>query len=225
MDTNKIEAETRTAVRKGVGRLRRTGKLPAVMYGAAAEPVAIQLDSHDAAILLNRIQGTVLIDLEVDGKIHKTVVRETQRDVVRGNLLHIDFLKVAMDQTIVTTVPVTIVGEAPVLSQGDYMIVTLLNEVQIECLPGDLIGNIDISAEEFTDPDSVVSAGDLSVPKGITLLSSPEDVIARVSFASRVTEEEEAEDEEFDAEDFEVLERGKDEEGDVAGEQSKTSDE
>ena len=225
MDTNKIEAETRTAVRKGVGRLRRTGKLPAVMYGAAAEPVAIQLNSHDAAILLNRLQGTVLIDLEVDGKVHKTVVRETQRDVVRGNLLHIDFMKVAMDQTIVTTVPISIIGEAPVLSQGDYMIVTLLNEVQIECLPGDLIGNINISAEEFTDPDSVVSVGDLFIPKGITLLSSPEDVIARVSFASRVTEEEEAEDEEFDAEDFEVLEHGKDEEGDVAGEQPETSDE
>ena len=225
MDTNKIEAETRTAVRKGVGRLRRTGKLPAVMYGAAAEPVAIQLNSHDAAILLNRLQGTVLIDLEVDGKVHKTVVRETQRDVVRGNLLHIDFMKVAMDQTIVTTVPISIIGEAPVLSQGDYMIVTLLNEVQIECLPGDLIGNINISAEEFTDPDSVVSVGDLFIPKGITLLSSPEDVIARVSFASRVTEEEEAEDEEFDAEDFEVLERGKDEEGDVAGEQPETFDE
>lgn len=225
MDTNKIEAETRTAVRKGVGRLRRTGKLPAVMYGAAAEPVAIQLNSHDAAILLNRLQGTVLIDLEVDGKVHKTVVRETQRDVVRGNLLHIDFMKVAMDQTIVTTVPISIIGEAPVLSQGDYMIVTLLNEVQIECLPGDLIGNINISAEEFADPDSIVSVGDLFMPKGITLLSSPEDVIARVSFASFVTEEEEAEDEEFDAEDFEVLERGKDEEGDVAGEQPETSDE
>ena len=225
MDTDKIEAETRTAVRKGVGRLRRNGKLPAVMYGAAAEPVAIQLDTHEASILLNRMQGTVLIDLEVDGKVHKTVVRETQRDVVRGNLLHIDFLKVAMDQTIVATLPVTIVGEAPVLSQGDYMIVTLLNEVQIECLPGDLINNIDISAEEFADPDSVVSAGDLFMPKGITLLSSPEDVIARVSFASRVTEEEEAEDEEFDAEDFEVLERGKGEEDDVVGEQPESSDE
>lgn len=224
MDTNKIEAETRTTVRKGVGRLRRKGKLPAVMYGPAADPVAIQLDAHDAAILLNRIQGTVLIDLEVDGKVHKTVVRETQRDVIRGNLLHIDFMKVAMDQTIVTTVPVTIVGEAPVLSQGDYMIVTLLNEVQIECLPGDLINNVDVSAEEFTDPNSVLTAGDLFLPKGITLLSAREDVIARVSYASRVTEEEEAEDEVFDAEDFEVLERGKDEEDDVAGGQPESSD-
>ncbi|MFQ5408019.1 MAG: 50S ribosomal protein L25 [Anaerolineales bacterium] len=209
MDNVRIEASTRTAVRKGLGKLRREGQLPGVMYGGKSDPRAIQMDAHNVGLVLDRLQGTVLIDLAVDGDVHKTVVRDVQRDVLRGNLLHVDFLEVAMDQTIVTMVPVHLVGEAPVLSEGDYMISQLLTEVEIECLPGDLIANIDVSAEELTTPQSVISVEDLFAPKSITIMNDPDDVVARVAFATRVVEQEEEEEvAEFDAEAVEVVERG-----------------
>ena len=92
MEIVELSANIRTRKRKGIKALRREGLLPAVVYGALPEPLAVQLDTHSTTQILRRLHGTTLIDLKVAGRTHKSLVREVQRDVIRGHLMHIDFL-------------------------------------------------------------------------------------------------------------------------------------
>ncbi len=116
MQTTSLTAEHRTAVRKGLGPLRRNGYLPAVLYGADKSPVPIQLNSRETSKTINRIAGTVLIDLHLDGQVRKTLLREIQRNFVTDEILHIDFYEVAMDRVMRVSIPVRLVGTSPAVA-------------------------------------------------------------------------------------------------------------
>ncbi|MCS6911264.1 MAG: hypothetical protein NZM11_11970, partial [Anaerolineales bacterium] len=85
-----LNAERRTVTGKKVNALRRAGWLPAVVYGPAMPPQAIQLNAREALRIIRRIQGTQLIDLKIDGQAHKVLVHELQRDPIRGDITHAD---------------------------------------------------------------------------------------------------------------------------------------
>ena len=176
------------------------------------DPVALQLPAHEAGQLLTRLQGTVLIDLEVDGQTHTTIVRELQRDVLRGNPVHVDFMAVDMEQVLNIMVPINLVGESPAVATGEYAVMTSLYELEVECLPKDIINIIEVSVEGLTDLGDTILVSDVVVPEGINILTDLEESVARVAYAGIVEVEEEEEEEEgleLDAEDVEVIEKGK----------------
>ncbi len=210
MDTTSLNAQKRTTVRKGMNQLRRDGFLPAVLYGPAMEAVPLQLQAREAEKLLTRLQGTVLIDLLLDGEKHTAIVRELQRDVLLGDLLHVDFMAVAMDQMLTITVPITLVGAAPAASTGEYAVMAGISEVEVECLVRDMVNSLEISVEALDELGDTLTVANLNAPPGVTILSDPEDTVARVTYAGILeTEEEEEEALELDAEDVEVIEKGK----------------
>ena len=212
MESTSLKAQTRTVISKGLNRLRRDGLLPGVLYGSNVDPVALQLPAHEAGQLLTRLQGTVLIDLEVDGQTHTTIVRELQRDVLRGNPVHVDFMAVDMEQVLNIMVPINLVGESPAVATGEYAVMTSLYELEVECLPKDIINIIEVSVEGLTDLGDTILVSDVVVPEGINILTDLEESVARVAYAGIVEVEEEEEDEEgleLDAEDVEVIEKGK----------------
>ncbi|GIS67097.1 MAG: 50S ribosomal protein L25 [Anaerolineaceae bacterium] len=212
MESTSLKAQTRTVISKGLNRLRRDGLLPGVLYGSNVDPVALQLPAHEAGQLLTRLQGTVLIDLEVDGQTHTTIVRELQRDVLRGNPVHVDFMAVDMEQVLNIMVPINLVGESPAVATGEYAVMTSLYELEVECLPKDIINIIEVSVEGLTDLGDTILVSDVVVPEGINILTDLEESVARVAYAGIVEVEEEEEEEEgleLDAEDVEVIEKGK----------------
>ena len=212
MESTSLKAQTRTVISKGLNRLRRDGLLPGVLYGSNVDPVALQLPAHEAGQLLTRLQGTVLIDLEVDGQTHTTIVRELQRDVLRGNPVHVDFMAVDMEQVLNIMVPINLVGESPAVATGEYAVMTSLYELEVECLPKDIINIIEVSVEGLTDLGDTILVSDVVVPEGINILTDSEEAVARVAYAGIVEVEEEEEEEEgleLDAEDVEVIEKGK----------------
>ena len=211
MESTSLKAQTRTVISKGLNRLRRDGLLPGVLYGSNVDPVALQLPAHEAGQLLTRLQGTVLIDLEVDGQTHTTIVRELQRDVLRGNPVHVDFMAVDMEQVLNIMVPINLVGESPAVATGEYAVMTSLYELEVECLPKDIINIIEVSVEGLTDLGDTILVSDVVVPEGINILTDLEEAVARVAYAGIVEVEEEEEEEglELDAEDVEVIEKGK----------------
>ena len=212
MESTLLKAQTRTIISKGLNRLRRDGLLPGVLYGSNMDPVALQLPAHEAGQLLTRLQGTVLIDLEVDGQTHTTIVRELQRDVLRGNPVHVDFMAVDMEQVLNIMVPINLVGESPAVATGEYAVMTSLYELEVECLPKDIINIIEVSVEGLTDLGDTILVSDVVVPEGINILTDLEESVARVAYAGIVEVEEEEEEEEgleLDAEDVEVIEKGK----------------
>lgn len=180
MEEIKLEAKKRTVIGKKVKVLRREGLIPAIIYGTGIEPIAIELNSHEASKTLSLVSGSTLINLKIGDQNHTVILRDVQVDVIRRNIVHIDFLKVAMDTAITTEVPVRLVGEAPAVTELGGVLVTGLSEVEIEALPGDLPDRITVDIESLIEINSSIKVGDIFFGKGVTILTDPDEVLVRI---------------------------------------------
>jgi large subunit ribosomal protein L25 len=180
MAEQKLTAEKREGTGKGVARkLRAGGRVPAVLYGHGMEPLSLSVNARELNHVLHTGAGTnVLVDLLVDGTEHLTLPREIQRNYIRNQLLHVDFLAVSRTETIAVDVPVREVGESPGIKAGG-VVEHHLFEVHVECLPTDVpeVIEADISELELGD---ALRVDDLTPPKGVTILTNPEDSVLAV---------------------------------------------
>lgn len=110
-----LEGQKREVIGKQVKALRRDGMLPVIIYGTGIEPIPVTLNTKDVFQVLKGVGANTLITITVDKKEHLCLVRDIQREVIKRDLLHIDFQAVSLDETITSTVPIVIVGEAPVI--------------------------------------------------------------------------------------------------------------
>src|ERR1700730_1415328 len=113
MEVHKLSATRRTVTGKQVGQLRRSGVMPAVMYGPGTPTQAIQLNTREATRVFRFVHGAELIDLEVEGETRKVLIHDLQRDSIRGDLLHADFYVVDMARPIRLHLPIRLVGTSP----------------------------------------------------------------------------------------------------------------
>jgi large subunit ribosomal protein L25 len=180
MDEFKLEAKQRSVIGKKVKVLRKEGILPAVVYGSGIEPIAIELDTRETEKILSDVSGSTLINLVVGKDSHTVILRDVQVDAIRRDIVHIDFLKVAMDTVITTVVPVTLVGEAPAVKELGGVLVTGLSEVEIEALPGDLPDRISVDLESLEEINSSISVGDIFFGAGVTILTEQNELLARI---------------------------------------------
>lgn len=204
-----IAAQSRSTIGSGIKALRRSGKVPGIVYGHNIASSSIQLDTRDLGNVLRKIGRNSLISLDVDGAQRMVLTREVQRDPVTRALLHIDFYEVSMTEKITARVRIVITGEAvsPDLKSGAGVLLQEHNFIEIECLPGDLFDTITIDVTKFKIGD-VVRVKDLQIPSGITVLEATDDEIVRIQrFVEAKIEEGSAESAEV-----EVIEKGKKEE-------------
>jgi large subunit ribosomal protein L25 len=187
----KLEAEKRDGTGKGVARkLRAHGQVPAVLYGHGMAPVSVSVDAKDLGHALHTDAGAnVLVDLHVGSDKHLVLAREIQRNHLRGDLVHVDFLVIRRDEKITVQIPIIVEGESPGVKQGG-VVEHHLWEIQAECLPGDVPQNIvvDISTLEIGDSFRI---GDLSAPSGVDIQTPEEETILSV-VTPQVLEVEEA---------------------------------
>lgn len=211
MEAYQIEAAKRSVKGKKVKVLRREGRLPAVIYGKSIEALSIELDTRSATAMLYEVGLSTLIDIKVGKETHKVLIRDVQVDAIRGDVKHIDFLKVDMDVVIRTSVPIELVGEAPAVKELGGVLVTDLSEIEVEALPADLPENLVVDLSVLTEIDSSIHVYDLKLGKSVTLLAEPEALIARVIFqAEELIEEDELEDQFLDEPiEPELIERGR----------------
>lgn len=161
-------------------RLRRSGRVPGVLYGGKGEPLSFDVDGRELRIAL-AARGAVM-DLSVDGaKAAPVVLKEAQRDPVRGHTTHVDLLRVKLDTAIHAVVTLELVGaeEAPGVKQGGVL-EHVVREVNVEALPTAIPESVvyDVSAMEIGD---TATLGSVIPPQGVTLLDAPETVIATLS--------------------------------------------
>jgi len=216
MERIELRTQSRTIHGKEVKQLRAEGWVPAVLYGPDTLSRSIQSERRSTLKALQLAGLTALIDLYVDDKPKPIVVlaREVQHEPLTGRLQHVDFYQVRLTEKVKTSPRLEIVGESPLVKSGGAVMVQILNEVEVECLPADLIGSIpvDVSALESVN-DSVV-IGDLPVPPGVTFLSHPNDIVVSLVLPRIAREEEEEEMEaEMEAEEAAVEEALVEEEG------------
>ena len=216
-----LEAKKRTIKGKQVGSLRRQGILPGIIYGRLGkeqiEPVLIQLDLHESSKIINKLTGSSLLSLNVDGETYPVVLREAQKDIIYGTLRHVDFMAVSLTEKLQTAVPIELVGQAPAEVNLAAVVVTGITELEIECLPKDMPQRIEVDATVLVDMDSAIFVRDLNLPNTYDVLTDPNEMIASVTYVA--IEEEEEEEEEGELADLldedvepEVIEKGKKEE-------------
>jgi large subunit ribosomal protein L25 len=156
-------------------RLRRAGQVPGVLYGGGQEPVAFAVEARTLRHAL-AAQGAVL-ELEVDGATTPAVLKDTQRDPVRGDTLHVDFLRVRLDVAISATVGLELLGgeEAPGVREGGIL-EHVTREVTIEALPNDIPERLeaDVSAMEVND---TLHLSAVTPPSGVTILDDVEETV------------------------------------------------
>jgi large subunit ribosomal protein L25 len=161
-------------------RLRRTGQVPGVIYGGDAEPSHF---SVDARILRNTLaRSGAILDISIDdGKAAPVIVKDLQRHPVRGEIMHVDLVRVNMNETIHTTVVLELVGadDAPGVFEGGVLSQET-REVNIEALPGDIPDSITHDVSKLQINDTVTLAA-VKMPEGITLLDDEETVVATIT--------------------------------------------
>jgi large subunit ribosomal protein L25 len=172
-------------------RLRRNGLVPGILYGRE-RPVAISIPERDLRAALTTKGGlNAVLDVIVDdaGKAHPSVLKEFQRDAVRGVITHVDLQEVRLDQPIHATVPVSLVGEAVGVKEGGVLSQVTI-EVNVEALPMEVPQHLDLDISTLGIGDSA-RLDSLHVPEGVRLLDDPDTVLASVTHATRVEEPEE----------------------------------
>ena len=215
MATLELQAEPRTAIGRGLKKLRDQGYIPAVLYGPGIAPQPLQVEERAFNRVLAHGGAHSLINLSISGtkKRHTVLVREIQRYPTRSQVLHVDFYRVVMTEKLRTEVPLVLVGESPAVTSGMAALVQNIDSVEVECLPGNLPPALEVDISQLKRADQSLSIGDIALPEGVEILEDPETVVVSLALsrAALAVEEEEVEEElpAPEPEEVEVVAKGK----------------
>jgi large subunit ribosomal protein L25 len=187
-ETVALKAEVRNEVgTKYAARLRRAGKLPAIVYGHGAEPVAVSLDLHNFAELLRR--GHRLFDVKTGKTSETLLVKDLQYDHLGKDIIHVDMVRVDLTETVRVTVPIELKGTAKGAHEGG-IVDEHLDHLEIECKAGEIPEVIPVSIKELGVGDAI-HARDIELPEGMKLATSPETLVltCHLVAAAKSTEE------------------------------------
>ncbi len=211
-----LHAVPRTIVGKRVKQIRREGWVPMSLYGPGFEPEFYQADAFETGRAVAKAGMTSLISLQVEGhkKPYNVLVRDVQRNVVTEALIHVDLYRVSMTQKLTTEVPIELVGKSPATAGAEVMVLQLMDRVEIECLPADLVSALELDASLLQNMDDVLLVKDVPAPEGITILTDGNEAVVRLTLISRAVEAEEEKGPpvEIAADQVEVISRAKVEE-------------
>jgi len=207
-----LKASRRDVIGKQVRAIRRAGQLPAVMYGRHVEkPVAILLDARETGRALASVSSSSLVMLELDGKEYPALIREKQRDYIKNRLLHIDFLVVSLTEKLTASVSVELTGMSLAVKDFNAILVTGLDQVEVECLPADLPERIVIDVSSLDKVGDAIYVRDLVLSEKVKVLDAPDEMLV-IATAAKVEEVVEPVAAAVTEEEAEVIEKGKKEE-------------
>jgi large subunit ribosomal protein L25 len=183
-----LAAEHRDVTGKKVAVLRRTGRLPAVVYGHGVDSDSLSIDAHEFEQLRRHSGPNALVDLSVDGKKALPVlVSAVQVHPVNRKTLHVDLFLVRMTEELTVDVPLVATGESPAVANLGGTLLHPIESVRIRALPDQLPQSIEYAVDSLVDFDTTLHVRDLTIPEGATLVTDGDDIIAKVQ-APRVEE-------------------------------------
>ena len=177
-----ITAMSRTVVGKQVSQLRRDGLVPAVIYGQG-QPTNIQLDNKMLRRVLRKAGRTHLVDIILNDATRTVLTRDVQQHPVRHDLLHVDFLEVNMAETLTVEAELVATGQAGPAIRNLGTVTLSIHSVEIECLPGDLISQIQVDFSRIQVATDVIYVRDLVVPAGVKILEDPDAVVVSFEYS------------------------------------------
>ncbi len=181
MSRPKLSARPRESLGRTVKRLRREGLLPAVIYGNQRESQPIQLDAKEFEQLRRHVGRNALLDLTLDGgKPQPVLLHAIQEHPVSRRPLHVDLLAVNMTEERTVEVPIVTTGSSEAVERMGGVLLHLRDNVQVRALPDDLPASIQLDISPLDNFEVVLHASDLPIPAGVTLVTDPQEPVARV---------------------------------------------
>ena len=196
---------------KGVARsLRASGRVPAVIYGHGREPQSLSIDTRELEKLLSHISAeNTVIDLSVDGKSSRTLIREIQRHPFKRQILHVDFQELVAGEKVTVRLPIVLVGVPVGVRMDGGILDQTLRELEVEVDPANIPNHVDVDVSELHIGSSV-HVSDITLPEGVEIVGDPDASVCVVSAPRAAIEEAAAETAETSAEP-EVIRQKKDE--------------
>lgn len=180
--TLKLNANLRILLGKKAQITRQEGKIPAVVYGHGLENKNLELDYNSFDKVFKAGGESTIIDLNIDGETVKVIVSDVQYDPVKGRYRHVDFHQIKMDEKITANVELKFVGEPKAVKEFGGVLVHNISELEIKCLPGDLVGEIEVDVSKLDTFDDVVTIANLVISDKIEVIGHESgDVVAIVS--------------------------------------------
>ena len=186
-----IKTSTRDVLGKKTRFMRREGTTPTHLFGHGIDSLPLQCDTVELRRIIARAGMTRLIALEVEGdkEPRSVFIREIQREPCSGELLHVDFYQVKSTEKIRVDVPIILIGEAPAMKEKGRTLTHSLTSLIVESLPDKLPPQITVDLSPLEEVEQAIFVRDIVLGPGVTVITDPDQMVARVSEA-RVVEEE-----------------------------------
>lgn len=175
-----LSATTRDLVGRKVKTLRAKGQTPATVYGKNVKSVSVAIDSDAFRNVYAAAGETGLVELSVGGDIRPVLIHAVQKDAVKGQILHVEFYQVDLREKVHANVPLEFVGDAPAVIGKVGVLLTILDEVEVEALPTDLPEKLTVDVTTLANVDQELKVSDVKVPTGVTVLTSTDQTVVRV---------------------------------------------
>jgi large subunit ribosomal protein L25 len=194
MADRSVVAERRQVLGKQVRRLRRQGIVPANIYGHRKESLAVQVPRDSIAALIRSVGSSAIVEVAVngEGKPRPALIKFVQRHATTDEILHVDFYQVSMTEKMTLDVPLVLVGTPPAVKDYQGVLLQLLDNVSIRCLPTDLPQHLEADISGLAELESSIHVSDIQAPEGVEILNDVEQMVARVE-TPRIAAEIEAE--------------------------------
>ncbi len=188
-----LKATTRKKEEKP-NQVRRDNFIPVILYGPSVkESQELKIKKGEFERVYNQAGESSLINLknDQDKKEEKILIKDIQRDPVKGDIIHADFYQVKMDEKIYTEIPLSFIGESKAVKELGGYLTKNLDSLEVECLPGDLVYEIEVDISQLESFEDDIKVKDLQIPKGIIITLDPEEVVATTTPPQEEEEEKE----------------------------------
>lgn len=176
-----LNADVRELPTPSLNTSKKQGRIPAEIYGHDQKNQHLFLNAHDFNKIYEFAGESSLVDLHVaGGSLIKVLIHNIQREPITGNISHVDFLQVKMDEEINANIPLVFIGESKAVKEFGGTLVKLLEEVEVSCLPMDLIHELEVDISPLNTFDDAIRVADLNFSDKIKVITSPETTIAVV---------------------------------------------
>ena len=182
MSTATLSATLRSESGKGAARaLRRAGSVPAVIYGHKREPMSLAVPTRELERLLDRVSAeTTVVELSIDGKVSRTLIREIQKHPFKKQLVHVDFQELVAGELITVNVPLVLVGVSVGVRSFGGILDQTMRELEVEVDPASIPNHIDVDVSALGVGDSI-HVSDLKLPAGVTVLTDADASVVVVA--------------------------------------------
>jgi large subunit ribosomal protein L25 len=180
MKRHALKVEKRKILGKKVHKLRKEGLFPANIYGKGVKSLAVQVPYKEFEKVYKEAGETGIVDVGVAGEVRPALIHNVQQDYYKHTLLHADFFQVNLKEKVKAMVKIITLGEPKAVADKLGLLIQPLSEVEIEALPTDLPDKIEVNVEPLAVLDAQITVGEIKLPAGVTILTDPSQVVAKI---------------------------------------------